>query len=98
MADVIASVGSNVPKALIEIRTFDCALKRRASYILAYFERRGASNGPRKRSMTASGTSADPPKTPATSPATLPDLGSKAADSDHDDTLNSDEPVLHITY
>ena len=46
MLGLIDSISSGVPKALTEIITLGRTLKRRATDVLAYFERRGTSNGP----------------------------------------------------
>ena len=46
MQGLIESVSSGVPKALIEIITLGRTLKRRATDVLAYFDRPGTSNGP----------------------------------------------------
>jgi transposase len=48
MAAVIASVSSGVPKALTEVITLGRTLKKRADDVLAYFDRPGTSNGPRR--------------------------------------------------
>jgi transposase len=46
MVQVIDSISSCVPKPLTEIITLGRTLKKRATDVLAYFERRGTSNGP----------------------------------------------------
>ncbi|SDO72165.1 Transposase [Nakamurella panacisegetis] len=43
---LIDSLASGVPAALIEVRTLGRTLRKRASDILAYFDRPGTSNGP----------------------------------------------------
>src|SRR5699024_4784588 len=43
---LIAGINSGVPPALTEVRTLGRTLKRRASDILAYFDKPGTSNGP----------------------------------------------------
>jgi transposase len=48
MEKLIASVGTGVPKTLIEIRTLGATLKKRAADVLAYFDRPGTSNGPHR--------------------------------------------------
>ncbi|ADG74162.1 transposase IS204/IS1001/IS1096/IS1165 family protein [Cellulomonas flavigena DSM 20109] len=46
MTQLIESVTTGVPAALIELRTLGRTLKKRAADVLAYFERPGTSNGP----------------------------------------------------
>jgi transposase len=46
MTKVIDSLSSGVPKALTEVITLGRTLKKRASDVLAYFDRPGTSNGP----------------------------------------------------
>ncbi len=46
MAELIESVSSGVPAVLIEVITLGRTLKKRASDVLAYFDRPGTSNGP----------------------------------------------------
>jgi hypothetical protein len=46
MEQLIASVSHDVPTALTEIVTLGRTLKRRATEVLAYFDRPGTSNGP----------------------------------------------------
>ena len=46
MREVIDSVSSSVPAALIEIRRLGRTLKQRAVDVLAFFDRPGTSNGP----------------------------------------------------
>jgi transposase len=46
MVRLIKSIGRGVPKALSEIITLGRTLKKRAADVLAYFDRRGTSNGP----------------------------------------------------
>lgn len=46
MKDVIDSVSSGVPAALIEIRRLGRTLKQRTADILAFFDRPGTTNGP----------------------------------------------------
>jgi transposase len=46
MRGLIDSVSSDVPKALTEIITLGRTLKKRATDVLAYFDRPGTSNGP----------------------------------------------------
>src|SRR5699024_3211852 len=43
---LITNISANVPPALTEVKTLGRTLKRRASDILAYFDRPGTSNGP----------------------------------------------------
>ena len=43
---VIAALNTGVPPALTELITFSRTLRRRASDVLAYFDRPGTSNGP----------------------------------------------------
>ncbi len=46
MVKLIQSVSQGVPSALSEIITLGRTLKKRATDVLAYFERPGTSNGP----------------------------------------------------
>jgi len=46
MKHLIESVSHGVPRALTELRKLGRTLKRRASDVLAYFDRPGTSNGP----------------------------------------------------
>ena len=46
MQQLITSLSSGVPAALVELRTLGRTLKQRAADVLAYFERPGTSNGP----------------------------------------------------
>ena len=46
MRKVIDSISSGVPKALTEIITLGRTMRQRATDVLAYFDRRGTSNGP----------------------------------------------------
>ncbi len=46
MIKLIESITSGVPNALVEITTLGRTLKKRAADVLAYFDRRGTSNGP----------------------------------------------------
>ena len=46
MTALIESVGTGVPKALVEITKLGRTLKKRAADVLAYFDRPGTSNGP----------------------------------------------------
>ena len=46
MTQLITSVSSGVPAALEEVRTLGRTLKKRATDVLAYFDRPGTSNGP----------------------------------------------------
>ncbi|HAM45932.1 MAG TPA: ISL3 family transposase [Propionibacteriaceae bacterium] len=46
MKQLIASLSSGVPAALVELRTLGRTLKNRTTDVLAYFERPGTSNGP----------------------------------------------------
>jgi transposase len=46
MTKLVDALSSNVPAPLIELRTLGRTLKRRATDVLAYFERPGTSNGP----------------------------------------------------
>ncbi len=46
MVQLIATVSSGVPKALVELTTLGRTLKKRADDVLAYFDRPGTSNGP----------------------------------------------------
>ena len=46
MSKLVDALSHNVPAPLIELRTLGRTLKRRATDVLAYFERPGTSNGP----------------------------------------------------
>ncbi|GHD34445.1 ISL3 family transposase [Streptomyces galbus] len=46
MAKLIADIGTDVPKVLVEITKLGRTLKKRAEDVLAYFDRPGTSNGP----------------------------------------------------
>ena len=46
MQQLITSLSSGVPAALVELRTLGRTLKQRAADVLAYFDRPGTSNGP----------------------------------------------------
>ena len=46
MKQLIASLSSGVPTALVELRSLGRTLKQRAADVLAYFDRPGTSNGP----------------------------------------------------
>jgi transposase len=46
MVNLIDSISSGVPKALVEITKLCRTLKKRAADVLAYFDRPGTSNGP----------------------------------------------------
>ena len=46
MANLIASISSGVPRALVELTTLGRTLRKRADDVLAYFDRPGTSNGP----------------------------------------------------
>ena len=46
MTDLIASLSSGVPSALMEVARLGRTLKKRAADVLAYFDRPGTSNGP----------------------------------------------------
>jgi transposase len=46
MVNLIDSISSGVPKALTEVITLSRTLQKRASDVLAYFDRPGTSNGP----------------------------------------------------
>ena len=46
MVNLIKSIGSGVPKALVEIIKLGRTLTKRTSDVLAYFDRPGTSNGP----------------------------------------------------
>nr|BFF06059.1 hypothetical protein GCM10023233_10280 [Brevibacterium otitidis] len=46
MDKLITDVSTGVPKALTELITLGRTLKKRATDVLAYFERPGTSNGP----------------------------------------------------
>lgn len=48
MQAVIASIESRVPAALTELRRLGRTLNRRARDVLAFFDRPGTSNGPRR--------------------------------------------------
>jgi len=46
MKQLIASLSSGIPTALVELRSLSRTLKQRAADVLAYFDRPGTSNGP----------------------------------------------------
>jgi len=46
MEQLIASLSSGIPTALVELRSLSRTLKQRAADVLAYFDRPGTSNGP----------------------------------------------------
>ena len=46
MAKLIDSLSAGVPRALTELITLGCTLKKRSADVLAYFDRPGTSNGP----------------------------------------------------
>ena len=46
MVQLIASLSSGIPTALVELRSLSRTLKQRAADVLAYFDRPGTSNGP----------------------------------------------------
>jgi transposase len=46
LRQLIASLSSGVPRALVEVATLGRTLNRRAADVLAYFDRPGSSNGP----------------------------------------------------
>ena len=46
MTELIADLGTGVPKALVEVAKLGRTLKKRAADVLAYFDRPGTSNGP----------------------------------------------------
>jgi transposase len=59
MRKLIETVSHGVPAALVELITLGRTLTKRAVDVLAYFDRPGTSNGPR-RSTAAWNTCADP--------------------------------------
>jgi transposase len=80
MRGLIDSVSSDVPKALTEIITLGRTLKKRATDVLAYFDRPATSNGPTEAISTAgSNTSVALHSGSATWPTTSPDRCSKPA-------------------
>tara|TARA_B100000378_G_C17889702_1_gene358738 strand:+ start:87 stop:554 length:468 start_codon:yes stop_codon:yes gene_type:complete len=46
MTNLIGSLSSGIPKALVELNTLGRTLNKRADDVLAYFDRPGTSNGP----------------------------------------------------
>ena len=46
MTNLIGSLSSGIPKALVELNTLGRTLNKRADDVLAYFDRPGISNGP----------------------------------------------------
>ncbi len=46
MTNLIGSLSSGIPKALVELKTLGRTLNKRADDVLAYFDRPGTSNGP----------------------------------------------------
>ena len=73
MTRLIIALSAGVPAALTELRTLGRTLKRRATDILAYFDRPGTSNGPTEAMNGRLSTSAAQPSTSATSPTTSPE-------------------------
>jgi len=93
MTALIASLSRGVPAALTELITLGRTLKKRATDVLAYFDRPGTSNGPTEAiNGRLEHTCEDPPSASATSPTTSPDAYSRPAASDPDYTLVRDEP------
>jgi hypothetical protein len=94
MANLIDALSSGVPEPLTELITLGRTLKKRAVDVLAHFDRPGSSNGPteaingRLEHLRGSALGF------RTSPTTSPDACSKPADSDHDYTLDCEEPVM----
>ena len=72
MAALITTLSTGVPKALQEVITLGRTLKKRATDVLAYFDRPGTSNGPTEAINAVSSTSEDPPWDSVTSPTTSP--------------------------
>jgi transposase len=93
MQAVIDALSQSVPGVLTELITLSRTLKRRAADVLAFFDRSGTSNGPRRQSMAAWSTRAAQPLDSATSPITSRGHCSKPEDPDLNYTLDSDEPV-----
>ena len=46
MVKLIGSISTGVPRALVDVITLGRTLRKRASDVLAYFDRPGTSNGP----------------------------------------------------
>lgn len=94
MEALIASISSAVPGALREVTALGRTLKKRATDVLAYFDRPGTSNGPtealngRLEHLRGSALGS------GTSPTTSPDHCSRPADSDPNYTLHCDEPFI----
>jgi hypothetical protein len=93
LTKLITTIGRGVPAQLPEVATLGRTLTRRATDVLAYFDRPGHLMGRRRRSTAVSNTFPAPPSVSATSPTTSPDHYSKPAASDHNYTLDSDEPL-----
>jgi hypothetical protein len=94
MVKLIESVSQSVPSALSEIITLGRTLKKRATDVLAYFERPGTSNGPTEAINGRLEHLPAPPSDSATSPTTSPDPCWQPAASDHDYTLDCEEPAM----
>ena len=93
MKHLIESVSHGVPRALTELRKLGRTLKRRASDVLAYFDRPGTSNGPTEamngRLEHLRGSALGFRTLPTTSPGAC----SRPAGSDPDYTLDCEEPA-----
>jgi len=97
MAALITTLGAGVPKPLQELITLGRTLKKRATDVLAYFDRPAPPTAPPRRSTAASNICAAQPWDFATSPTTSPDHYWKPADSNPNYTLNYEEPVRLAT-
>jgi len=60
MRSVIDAIANGVPGALVEVRRIGRTPKQLAVDVLAFFDRPGSSNGPRRRTTDALNTSAAP--------------------------------------
>lgn len=94
MEALIASISSGVPNVLDEVITLGRTLKKRATDVLAYFDRPGTSNGPTQalngRLEHLRGSALGFRNLTTTSP----DHCSRPADSDPNYTLHCEEPLL----
>jgi len=97
MRSVIDALSKAVPIGLVELRRLGRTLSKRAEDVLAYFDRRGTSNGPQKRSMVASSICEAPLSGSATSPTMSPEHSSRPVGSGPGYTLHCEEPVMFVS-
>lgn len=93
MVRLIDSLSHGVPKPLTELITLGRTLTKRAVDVPAYFDQPGTNYGTTE--ADGQNTSARlRPRIPQHHPNTSPDPCSKPADSDRDNSLDSEEPPL----